>query len=114
MTIHLPKDIEKIVHDAVRAGRYANENEMIRDALLKLDQAMPKPSKEPVKKAKSSQAIPANGTKPLTPDELDEYMLSVGLMTKLPDSTADYDDPDDEPITLRGEPLSETVIRERR
>ena len=41
-------------------------------------------------------------------------MLKLGLMTQLPDTAADYDDPDDEPITIRGEPLSETVIRERR
>ena len=26
----------------------------------------------------------------------------------------DFDDPDDEPIEIKGEPLSETIIRERR
>ncbi len=41
-------------------------------------------------------------------------MLKIGLMTQLPDTAADYDDPDDEPIKIKGEPLSETVIRERR
>ena len=33
---------------------------------------------------------------------------------EIPDTDADFDDPDDEPITIKGEPLSETVIRERR
>ena len=40
--------------------------------------------------------------------------FSIGLLSQLPDTAADYDDPDDEPITIKGEPLSETVIRERR
>ena len=41
-------------------------------------------------------------------------MLEIGLLSQLPDTEADFDDPDDEPIAIRGEPLSETVIRERR
>ena len=41
-------------------------------------------------------------------------MLASGLMTQLPDRAADFDDPDDVPITIKGEPLSETIIRERR
>ena len=39
-------------------------------------------------------------------------MAARGLIT-LPDTAADFDDPDDEPIAIKGEPLSETVIRER-
>ena len=38
----------------------------------------------------------------------------IGLMSQLPDTDADFDDPDDEPITIKGEPISETIIRERR
>ncbi len=41
MTIHLSKDLEKLVHDAVRDGLYARENDVIRDALLRLKQTMP-------------------------------------------------------------------------
>ena len=41
MTIHLPKDLERFVHDAVRGGRYAREDDVIRDALIRLRQAMP-------------------------------------------------------------------------
>ena len=43
-----------------------------------------------------------------------KQLLALGLMSQLPDTAADFDDPDDEPIEIRGEPLSETVIRERR
>jgi hypothetical protein len=35
-------------------------------------------------------------------------------MSQFPDADADFDDPDDEPVPIKGEPLSETVIRERR
>jgi hypothetical protein len=41
-------------------------------------------------------------------------MYEVGQITRLPDRGADFDDDDDEPIEIEGEPLSETIIRERR
>ena len=52
--------------------------------------------------------------KKLTEAEFDQHLLNIGLMGQLPDTNADFDDPDDEPIKIKGEPLSETVIRERR
>ena len=72
------------------------------------------PAPTPAKAAKRGKAATPQPKKPLTPAELDQYMLSIGLLSQLPDTDADYDDPDDEPITIKGEPLSETVIRERR
>jgi len=33
MTIHLPPDLERFVHDQVLAGRYPSEDDVIRDAL---------------------------------------------------------------------------------
>jgi hypothetical protein len=41
-------------------------------------------------------------------------MLETGMISELPDTSADFDDPDDELIEVEGEPLSETIIRERR
>jgi hypothetical protein len=38
----------------------------------------------------------------------------MGLMSQLPDTEADFDDPADVTVTIRGEPLSEAVDRERR
>jgi len=106
MTIHLSKDLEKFVHDAVRDGRYAREDDVIRDALLRLKQTMPG--------KKTKRAKPAQQKKPLTRAEFDQKLLELGLITQLPDTAADFDDPDDEPIAIEGEPLSETVILERR
>src|SRR5262245_23069713 len=108
MTIDLSKDLEKIVQDAVRAGLYAREADVIRDALLRLQQTMPKDAEMADKK--SRRARPARRKAPRTEAEVLQHMLDIGLITQLPDTAADFDDPDDQPITIQGEPLSETVI----
>jgi Arc/MetJ-type ribon-helix-helix transcriptional regulator len=112
MTIHLSKDQERFVHDAVRAGLYTSEDAVVRDALDRLRQTIPTPVKAARKAAKRTRAVPQK--KKLTIAEIHQQMLASGLMTQLPDTAADFDDPDDVPITIKGEPLSETIIRERR
>jgi hypothetical protein len=57
---------------------------------------------------------PAAPKKKMTEEEFDQYLLKIGLMSQLPDTASDFDDPDDVPVDIKGEPLSETVIRERR
>jgi hypothetical protein len=54
--------------------------------------------------------------KPLTREEFNERLMASGLITRLPDPSLDIDDddPDDQPVPIEGEPLSETIIRERR
>ena len=59
-------------------------------------------------------AAPQTPKKPLTEAELQQHMLKIGLMSQLPDTDADVDNPDDEPITIKGEPIPETIIREHR
>jgi Arc/MetJ-type ribon-helix-helix transcriptional regulator len=112
MTIHLSKDQERFVHEAVRAGLYTSEDAVVRDALDRLRQAIPTPVKATPKAAKRTKAAPQK--KNLTIAEIHQQMLASGLMSQLPDTAADFDDPDDVPITIKGEPLSETIIRERR
>ncbi len=41
MTIHLPPDLERFVHDQVLAGRYPSEDDVIRDALEQLRRHTP-------------------------------------------------------------------------
>jgi len=112
MTIRLSKDLEKIVHDAMRAGLYAREDDVIRDALTRLQQTLPRPATAPARRIK--RAKPVQPKKPLTKDEFHRHLIDIGLMSQLADTAADFDDPDDEPVPIKGEPLSETVIRERR
>lgn len=66
------------------------------------------PSRKAVKRGRSAPP------EPLASAELDQYMVRLGLMSQLPDTAADFDDPADEPVSIKGEPLSETIIRERR
>jgi hypothetical protein len=49
MTIHLSKDLERFVRDAVQTGRYASEDDVIRDALARLKETLPKNTKTPAK-----------------------------------------------------------------
>jgi Arc/MetJ-type ribon-helix-helix transcriptional regulator len=113
MTINLSKDLERFVHDAVRAGLYAREDDVIRDALTRLKQAMPEATPKPGTGAKRAKPV-TREKKPLSPDELNRRLLASGLVTQLPDPAEDIDDDDDPPIVIQGEPLSETIIRERR
>jgi Arc/MetJ-type ribon-helix-helix transcriptional regulator len=116
MTIHLSKDQERFVHDAVRAGLYANEDAVVNDALDRLRQVLPRNAKTSVKKAKSTKKSPRKLKRPLTIEEIHQQMLASGLISSLPDPAQDVDDddPDDAPVVIKGEPLSETIIRERR
>ncbi len=48
MTVHLPEDLERFVHDQVQGGRYRTEDDVIGDALARLRQAQePAPSAPP-------------------------------------------------------------------
>jgi hypothetical protein len=51
--------------------------------------------------------------KRMTKDEFHRHRIDIGLMSQLPDTAADFDDLTDEPFSIKGEPLSETVMRER-
>jgi putative addiction module CopG family antidote len=47
MTIHLPAELERFVHDQVLAGRYRSEDDVIRDALEQLRRHAPTPTPGP-------------------------------------------------------------------
>ena len=113
MTINLSKDLEQIVHDAVRSGLYPAEEDVIRDALTRLKQAMPSPIQKPTRKSKVIDR-PDLAQNPVTAAELDRRLLASGLVAHLPNPADDIDDDDEPPIKILGEPISETILRERR
>jgi hypothetical protein len=91
----------------------ASEEDVVNDAVARLRRATSKArvgANQSAKRKKPSQDKKAVQTEA----ELRQHMLDIGLMSQLPDTAADFDDPDDQPITIKGEPLSETIIRERR
>jgi Arc/MetJ-type ribon-helix-helix transcriptional regulator len=111
MIISLSKELEQFVHHAVRVGRYAADDDVVRDALIRLKQTIPKNTEMAGQRAK-----PAQQKKPLTIEQVHQRMLASGLITQLPDPAQDIDDddPDGQPVVIDGESLSESIIRERR
>lgn len=66
-------------------------------------------------KEKLLQETRTNGeTKPqISEDEFLQHLFAEGLITHIPEKYSDEDD-DFEPVEIEGEPISETIIRERR
>ncbi len=90
--------------------------EQVRQLRQQLDRQLDQPKKPAVPLAAKATRRPKAATprKKMTEAEFDQHLLKIGLMSQLPDTEADFDDPDDVPVDIKGEPLSETVIRERR
>jgi hypothetical protein len=94
--------------------------EQARQLRQQLDRQAAEPEKRPApmpgKAAKHAKAAPPQAKKPLSMDDPRWAMMENGLILSLPDPALDIDDddPDDAPVVIKGEPLSETIIRERR
>ncbi len=93
--------------------------EQMRRLRQQLDRRLAQPkeptARTPRKAAKRPEAAPPE-KKPLTADEFNRQLLAAGRLASLPDPALDLDDDDpaDAPVPIKGEPLSETILRERR
>ncbi len=99
LTIHLPEDLERYLQGEVQSGRFASPDDAVTEAIRLLRQR------------EQEAQFPR---KPLTPDELNSQLLNAGLLSQIPPrpDLATYQE--FSPIVVEGEPVSETVIRERR
>jgi Arc/MetJ-type ribon-helix-helix transcriptional regulator len=118
MTIHLSKDVEDAINAAVQSGRFASADEMI-DALVREEAGRsrkPKPPRALQKGTNRTRADTAESETPKAIDELHRRWMASGLITRRPDPAQDAndDDPEDQPVVIKGEPLSQTILRERR
>ncbi len=105
--------------DYVLSSIKALSPEQLRQLRQKLDTQLAQPKKPPVSASgKGTKRAKPNAPKkkPLTADEFNQHLLAAGRIASLPDPALDIDDddPDDAPVPIKGEPLSETIIRERR
>jgi putative addiction module CopG family antidote len=108
MTIHLSKDLEQFVHDAVRAGRYASEDDVIHDALSRLKQSTPEDAQTLASPTGLTEAESAN-------QDVQRKLFNAGLLTEIKPPLRDFTPYlDRKPVPIEGEPLSETIIHERR
>jgi Arc/MetJ-type ribon-helix-helix transcriptional regulator len=98
MTIQLPENLERSIREAVRGGQFASMDEAIAEAVRLL----------------LERKVPPSINKPLTPDELNRQLLEAGLLSHIPTRPDPATYREFSPIVVEGEPLSETIIRERR
>ena len=107
MTIHLPEDLQRYIHDQVLAGRFRSEDDVILDALARHRQA-----EQPTAKA---DAQPNLTPEEIAEQEMQRRLLEAGIISEIKPPPRLL--PARErftPVSIIGEPLSETVIRERR
>jgi putative addiction module CopG family antidote len=98
--IHLPEDLEHYVQSQVNLGRFASPDEAISEAVRLLRQRL------------QEQAATA---RPMTEEEFDRQLMKSGLLASVLPRPAGSPAPREfQPVKIEGEPLSETIIRERR
>jgi hypothetical protein len=110
---HLVSSIKALSPTQMRQLRQQIDSELSHDPHAGGQPQRP-PARTSGRGAKRTKAAPRPAKKPMTKDEFHRHLIEIGLMSQLPDTAADFDDPADEPVPIKGEPLSETVIRERR
>lgn len=100
MTIHLPEDLERFVKAEVLSGHFDSEEDAITQAVRLLRQNLQKQTAH---------------KDTLSEDEWEQRLLQSGLLASIPQLTAGAETRHEfQPIKIEGEPLSETLIRERR
>jgi Arc/MetJ-type ribon-helix-helix transcriptional regulator len=101
MTIHLPQEVENSIQAAVQGGHFASVDDAMTEAARLLLRSLEQGGRA--------------DRRPLTEQELERKLLQAGFLASVPPSP----DPSApawsfEPVKIEGEPLSETIIRERR
>jgi putative addiction module CopG family antidote len=97
MTIHLPEDLDRYLESEVRSGRFSSTEDAITQALRLLRQ----------REAQLQR-------KQLTPDDVNQQLLEAGLLSQIPPRPEHGTYEEFSPIAVEGEPVSETIVRERR
>ena len=103
MDVEIREDLERLVSGCIQSGRYTREDVMraIRAWLHEHD-------------AEEESEHPA-APQPMTDEEFRQHLLRTGRISQLP--TGDWKGRRDDawkPIPVEGEPVSQTIIRERR
>ena len=107
---HLLSNIKALSRGQMRQLRQEIDSELSRPV-----QPKKPPARTAARKAKrSGLSRPPNELLPI--DDPRRAMMKNGLILSLPDPTLDIDDDDpaDAQVVINGEPLSETILRERR
>jgi Arc/MetJ-type ribon-helix-helix transcriptional regulator len=100
MTVRLPEELEKFIRKEVESGQFASEDEAVADAVRAwVQHRLANPDK----------------ARALTEEELEQRLTQSGLLGSVPPPpTGPVSRAAFQPIPIKGQPLSETVIHERR
>jgi hypothetical protein len=109
-TIQITDDLQCFLSDAVHSGRYASEDSVIADALIRLRQAI-----DPSDNDFDESAGPCQPAKQLTKQVFQRHLVAIGLLDPPGPIRGDSDIPNPSVIADEGEEeiLSEALIRER-
>jgi Arc/MetJ-type ribon-helix-helix transcriptional regulator len=101
MNVHVSEHTEEVIRSYVHSGRFPSEEAVIEEAVRRLEsESLPQPA--------TDSSIAAF-------QELQRKLFAVGLISEIrPAARVDTGTERFTPIVIEGEPLSETVIRERR
>lgn len=104
MDVQLCDDLERLVTTQIQSGRYAREEDVIREVRAWLREH---DHEEGLESAKAHR--------PMSDEEFRQHLLRTGRISQLP--TAERKNQPQEswqPIRVEGEPVSQATLRERR
>jgi putative addiction module CopG family antidote len=106
-SVQLTENLECFIRDAVNTGRYANQDDVVSDALIRLRREIDAGADR-----LDRNAQPRAPGKKLTKQEFHRHLVKIGLLDQPPESSSSAVNPD-ELIDDEGEIVDEVVIRER-
>jgi Arc/MetJ-type ribon-helix-helix transcriptional regulator len=102
MTVHLPQDLQRYVHDQVVAGHFRSEGDVILDALERHRQAQPAPAPPTIRRDELSN------------QHVQQPLSDAGLVSEIKPPITDLTPYQyRRAVPIQGEPISVAALRER-
>jgi Arc/MetJ-type ribon-helix-helix transcriptional regulator len=112
MTIHLPENLESSICEAVRNGQFPSVDEAMAEAARLLLQQI---KQHPPRHTGDAAGHHAQAEDEPGSQELQRRLFNAGLLSEIKPPITDLTPyRNRQAVPIQGEPLSETVIRERR
>jgi Arc/MetJ-type ribon-helix-helix transcriptional regulator len=112
MTIRLPEDLESSIRAEVLKGPFASEDEMVATAVRDY---LRRKHGESGQAGNAARRAPAQGGEEPEAEELQRRLFEAGVLSEIKPPITDFTPyPNRHAVAVQGEPLSETIIRERR
>ena len=104
MDVQLCHDLERLVATQIQSGRYARQEDVLHDVRSWLRERDP-----------DGVVDQSTAPRPMSDEEFRQHLLRTGRVSQLPAADRkDWPQEPWEPIRVEGEPVSRTILRERR